>query len=105
MRILFDRVPAESELEEVRFFLMNWRGVAGAGGFGGRIHDMRYLEEACANPDDFKIMLDMGSAEQQAVDVLLRGLIGIKQLAGVPISQIILGWPDETGDEPTLGGL
>jgi hypothetical protein len=101
LRLYLTASPSTRLVEELDEFLIARHRVGVLGGFAGVVHDLRLTglvrEEGqlvyCG-------MLDLGSAERTAIDVLVRGLRGLK-IWGLPVSKAVFGWTaEEYGREP-----
>jgi hypothetical protein len=90
--IVFARPPDADDLRELEEFVAGWHRVGVYGGFEGVVHDAEIEEVRLGGSHPtLRVILDLGSASQLALDAFLRGLRGLK-VAAVPIDRVVLGW-------------
>jgi hypothetical protein len=95
VELVFARVPDQDDLRQVEEFVVGWHRVGVYGGFGGVVHDALLEEpQLDSRPATLRVILDLGSAPQLALDAFLRGLRGLKASA-VPIGSVRLGWGED----------
>lgn len=93
--LVFARPPNADELRQLEEFVIGWHRVGVYGGFEGIVHDAELEQPQLDSPEPtLRIILDLGSAPQLALDVFLRGLRGLK-VSAVPIDSVVLGWGED----------
>jgi hypothetical protein len=95
VELVFARPPNADDLRQVEEFVIGWHRVGVYGGFEGVVHDAQLEQpQLDSPPPTLRVILDLGSAPQLALDAFLRGLRGLKASA-VPIDSVILGWGED----------